>query len=175
MDQSLGPVGAPQKLDTSTYRLFSCHRCRVQCLICSPCDRGNIYCLPCASKARSHRLKSAQRRYRKSKRGKAHHARAERARRARRATSFVGDHGSTSAVLAPQHSMTPTEELEQKHSSGEKHESALCCDDSLKKGHRVFRCQFCSAPLSPWARRLGEATRAGRFLERISRKRGQPP
>jgi len=56
-------------------RLFLCVRCRAQVLICSCCDRGQIYCAGgCAQQARQHAQRSAGRRYQASRRGRVNHA-----------------------------------------------------------------------------------------------------
>ena len=62
------PVAAPA-------RLFVCVRCRTQVLICSCCDRGQIYCAGgCAQEARYHAQRAAGRRYQTSRRGRLAHA-----------------------------------------------------------------------------------------------------
>jgi hypothetical protein len=66
----------------STGRLFLCGRCRAQVLICSRCDRGQIYCgRGCSEAARAGSLREAGRRYQQSRRGRFAHA--ERSRRYR--------------------------------------------------------------------------------------------
>ena len=48
----------------ASARLFLCAGCRLEVLICSRCDRGNIYCgKGCASEARRIAQRAAQRRY----------------------------------------------------------------------------------------------------------------
>jgi len=69
--------------DEPPGRQFLCVRCQAQVLICSCCDRGQIYCAgDCAREARRHRQRAAGRRYQASRRGRLTHA--ERARRYRR-------------------------------------------------------------------------------------------
>ena len=56
-------------------RLFLCARCRAQVLICSHCDRGQIYCARgCAQTARREAQRAAGRRYQASRRGRVNHA-----------------------------------------------------------------------------------------------------
>jgi hypothetical protein len=56
-------------------RLFVCVRCRAQVLICSCCDRGQIYCAgSCAREARHQAQRAAGRRYQTSRRGRVRHA-----------------------------------------------------------------------------------------------------
>jgi hypothetical protein len=74
-------------------RLFLCAGCRSQVIICSCCDRGQIYCnRGCASRARHQTLRSAGRRYAKSLRGRQMHAARMGRYRARR--EIVTHHGS---------------------------------------------------------------------------------
>ncbi len=66
-------------------RLFLCGRCRAQVLICSHCDRGQMYCLEgCARKARLLAQRQAGRRYQTSRRGRLNHAARSRRYRARK-------------------------------------------------------------------------------------------
>lgn len=56
-------------------RLFLCACCRKQTVICSACDRGQIYCSPaCSEPIRLSRVREAGRRYQSSERGRANHA-----------------------------------------------------------------------------------------------------
>ena len=73
-------------------RFYLCLRCRSQALICSSCDRGQIYCTPeCAKAARKERQRSARRRYQAGARGRVMHA--DRSRRFRERQRGVTDHG----------------------------------------------------------------------------------
>ena len=59
----------------ATGRLFLCHRCRTQVVVCSRCDRGQIYCAAgCAQAARRASVQEAGHRYQKSRRGRIKHA-----------------------------------------------------------------------------------------------------
>jgi len=71
----------------SSARLFNCARCRCQVVICSHCDRGNIYCgKRCAQAARCQSRREAGRRYQQTRQGRfAHAERQRRYRRRRRA------------------------------------------------------------------------------------------
>jgi len=55
-------------------RLFNCARCHSQVVICSYCDRGNIYCPDCSRHARKQSLCAAGQRYQNSFKGKLRHA-----------------------------------------------------------------------------------------------------
>ena len=67
-----------------TARDFNCVRCHRQVIICSACDRGNIYCgLPCSRQAHviNHRL--ANQRYQDTLKGRQKHAARQRRYRQR--------------------------------------------------------------------------------------------
>jgi hypothetical protein len=79
--------------DGAPARLFVCVGCRSQALICSCCDRGQIYCAgDCADRARHHAQRAAGRRYQSSRRGRLAHA--VRARRYRARGKKVTHQGS---------------------------------------------------------------------------------
>lgn len=61
-------------METSS-RLYYCALCHIQCLICTACDRGQIYCSPdCSRVARKHSVRSAEKRYQNTYRGKINHS-----------------------------------------------------------------------------------------------------
>ena len=65
-------------------RFFLCVGCRVQVVICGPCDRGQVYCAgECAPRARRASMRAAGRRYQSSRRGRFKHAERSRRYRAR--------------------------------------------------------------------------------------------
>ena len=79
--------------EVRSARLFLCAGCRTQSLICSCCDRGQIYCAgDCAARARRHALRAAGRRYQTSRPGRLAHA--DRTRRYRARGKKVTHHGS---------------------------------------------------------------------------------
>lgn len=87
---SLARLGSPME---SMGRLFLCATCRVQVVICSDCDCGQIYCPDqCALRARRESVRAAGRRYQSTRRGR--HAHAERARRYRAQRNKVTHQGS---------------------------------------------------------------------------------
>lgn len=74
----------------SGARLFNCARCRCQVLVCSHCDRGNIYCgKRCAQAARCQSQREAARRYQDTRRGRRCHAERQRRYRQRRSTKVT--------------------------------------------------------------------------------------
>lgn len=64
-------------------RLYHCARCHCQVIICSLCDRGNIYCCACARLARRQSLRAAGQRYQNTHQGKLKHAARQRCYRQR--------------------------------------------------------------------------------------------
>ena len=79
--------------EVRSARLFLCAACRTQSLICSCCDRGQIYCAgDCAARARHRAQRAAGRRYQSSRRGRLAHA--DRTRRYRARGKKVTHHGS---------------------------------------------------------------------------------
>jgi hypothetical protein len=61
--------------DARSARLFLCAGCRAQVLVCSCCDRGQIYCAgDCAQRARHRAVQCAGQRYQNSSAGRRRHA-----------------------------------------------------------------------------------------------------
>ena len=87
------PCSASRATATAAARLFVCARCRVQGLVCSHCDRGQIYCAgSCAQEARQHARQAAGKRYQATYRGRLNHA--ARAGRYRARQKIVTHQGS---------------------------------------------------------------------------------
>ena len=85
-------------MEEKTGRLFLCACCGVQVLICSPCDRGQIYCAgDCSQLTRCASMREAGRRYQCSRKGRFAHA--ERSRRYRQRQHNVTHQGSLSQPL----------------------------------------------------------------------------
>jgi len=62
-------------MDDEPARRFLCARCRTPVLVCSHCDRGQIYCAAgCAAAVRQQSQRDAGRRYQGSLRGRFRHA-----------------------------------------------------------------------------------------------------
>lgn len=75
-------------------RLYQCTYCHKQCLICSKCDHGNIYCFDgCADIARRKSCRAANDRYQNTFQGKVCHA-ARQKRYREGLKQKVTDHGS---------------------------------------------------------------------------------
>jgi hypothetical protein len=87
------PRSGPEGANATPARFFLCARCHAQVLICSCCDRGQIYCAGgCAGLARRERQRAAGQRYQTSRRGRVVHA--LRARRYRARQKNVTHQGS---------------------------------------------------------------------------------
>ena len=89
-----GGLGGGCDLDDSgSGRFFLCALCRQQVLICSRCDRGQIYCAGgCRFDARRMRRRETASRYQRSRSGRFRHA--ARSRRYRARQKIVTHHGS---------------------------------------------------------------------------------
>ena len=56
-------------------RIYNCVRCHCQVIICSHCDRGNIYCSGhCATQSRLEKQQDANSRYQSTVKGRCRHA-----------------------------------------------------------------------------------------------------
>ena len=116
----------------STARIYNCVRCRHQCIICSDCDRGNIYCGSiCARQSRTQNHRIANQIYQKTFRGKQQHSVRQRAYRLRQKQK-VTDQGS---VLSSQNDLLPASE-----------------NDAEKIGFSQTHCHFCRKKVSPYFR-----------------------
>lgn len=117
-------------------RLFYCLRCTVQVVICSHCDRGQIYCgSDCSKAARLQSVHAAEKRYQNTSRGKMNHALRQRRYRAH-IKEKVTDQGSRlqqrNALLASVENETEKENA----------------------GHKALSlsCFCCQNPVSSWLR-----------------------
>lgn len=113
-------------------RLFYCRKCTKQVVICSHCDRGNIYCsITCAHQSRVINHRRSNQLYQSTHRGKLLHALRQKYYRERQREK-VTDLGSTDATA---NDLLPPLKKDQK------------C--TLKN---VVRCDFCHAPVSDFFR-----------------------
>ena len=89
-------------------RLYNCAHCHVQVVICSDCDRGNIYCnLGCSKKSRIRNHRVANQKYQKSFKGRQKHAERQQRYRQRQKekNKKVTDQGSP--ILSPNDLLQP--------------------------------------------------------------------
>lgn len=108
-------------------RLYQCVKCYKQVIICSHCDRGNIYCNKgCAQLSRVERQRIANKKYRQSLKGK--RAAALRQRR------FRERHGRKKSRL----------DKKVTH-QGSRHRptNALITSSETKDSHHTVVCHFC--------------------------------
>lgn len=142
---------------SETGRLFVCARCRTQVVLCSRCDRGNVYCgRACSQIARRTSMHEAGRRYQASRAGRFAHA--ERARRYRARHKNVTHQGSTAAGtddLLPAET-TPALSVHEARSDIEPGASLTT------RNTPVPRCSRCGAPRA-------QAVRQGWLRRRRSR------
>ena len=134
-------------------RLFLCLRCREQVVICSRCDRGQVYCgRECASEVRRSRQRQARRRYQASERGRQMHA--DRSRRYRARGSRVTDQGPilvAPAARQPEPAQTAAL-VEQPAISGATGRLTACyrCGNPVSNMVRQFPIRrSCRRPINP--------------------------
>ena len=119
-----------------TSRLYSCALCHAQAVICTYCDRGNIYCSKkCSQAARIKSCREAETRYQLTPGGRHKHA-ARQKRYRMRQREKVTDHSS--AITTPhgllEEVKNETMEVSVTHISTQK------------------RCCVCKKQVSPWLR-----------------------
>ena len=150
----------------TTARFFLCVRCRAQVLVCSHCDRGQIYCAQgCAQTARRDAQRAASRRYQKSRRGRVNHAaRAGRYRARQKNVTHQGSppHRADDLVMA---SAVVTTAKPPSASPGEGARSS--------PPHRSgsWSCHWCGCRCSPFVRREFLRRRTGSVHRQTSPRR----
>lgn len=96
-------------------RCYFCHRCGELTIICSHCDRGNIYCSSkCSEDSRRDSVRASSQRYQKSWRGRSNHAKRQSYYRQHKKEKVThqGSVGTViSGVLAP--TLTETEVIKE--------------------------------------------------------------
>jgi len=120
-------------------RLYLCQRCLKQVIICSDCDRGNIYCgSDCAKQARQESVQRARIRYAKSSKGKLKQARRQKQYRQRQSEKLknVTDQGSTET---PPHDVLPDIPMDSP-------------EEPLEPMEQGPRCHFCYRLVSKFVR-----------------------
>jgi hypothetical protein len=136
---------------SETGRMYLCGLCRVQVVLCSSCDRGNVYCgRTCSQARRRASVREAGRRFQDSRAGRFAHA--ERARRYRIRRKNVTHHGCDvggGGDVVPSVTTTPLPEKNDDAQPGK--DGAR---DAKLARMNCPRCTRCGAPRSP-AVRLG--------------------
>ncbi len=130
-----------------TARLYHCHRCHAQVIICSSCDRGQRYCSrECAVSARLESRRRAGKKYQSTHSGRFHNADRQQ-RFQERQKQKVTHQGSLQ--------VTAHDVLKRKHTGLEKTETIEFMGGDL-------RCHHCGAVCGPFLRR--DFVHAGRNL-----------
>ena len=107
-------------------RIFNCARCWCQTIICTHCDRGNIYCGSiCARESRTKNHRISNQIYQKTFRGKQKHAlrQSHYRQRQKEKAKKVTDMGSANTPL---HDLLPTATNENKKTISEKMHCHFC-------------------------------------------------
>ena len=148
----------------SSARLFNCARCRCQVVICSHCDRGNLYCgKRCSQAARRQSVRAAGERFQKSRRGRFAHAERQRRyrRRRRQKVTHQGSLPGPPDETLPVESRTSAERGEVPAAvAGEGIRCHLCgrlCSEFVRQGFKPRRPAREAIDLPPpvWAQRQG--------------------
>ncbi len=141
-----------------TPRLFQCVRCYKQTMVCSKCDRGQIYCSrECAVLARIKSMKLAGARYQATFTGRRKHA-ARQACYRQRLCKIVTHHGSP--PTSPHAPMASLKNKPNQQENGQKKSTLSCC--------------FCARRVSEWLRH-DFLRRRGLNKSSVSRARPQAP
>lgn len=126
--------------DGTSGRFFLCARCRAQVLVCSCCDRGQIYCADgCARLARREGQRAAGQRYQRSHRGRLAHASRGRCYRARK--KKVTHQGSLPpppddllSVSSAEIAGDPSPEVSSRRTAGHCHWCGCYCSPFVRHG-----------------------------------------
>src|SRR3990167_6477400 len=112
-------------------RLFYCRICYTQCIICSPCDHGQIYCSPdCSRSARKKSCDEAEKRYQQTEKGKLKHALRQQRYRERQC-KIVTDHTCQTQLECEQYSSTENKTDESLVKHCEKDLFCCCCGKTV--------------------------------------------
>ena len=149
-------------------RFYLCARCRKAVLLCSFCDRGQIYCgQECSKSARKSAQSEAARRYQNSRRGRTAHA--------ARARNWRNRQRQCAAQAAPANSVAQKIVTHQGSQRPGADVSLTACETqtptthsqaSATGGHAAACCQGCGKPLQTWVRQgfLRPSARSQRLL-----------
>lgn len=124
-----------------TARHFNCVRCHTRVIICSRCDRGQIYCASdCAKQARKHHQQSSRDRYRLSRKGRLNNALRQQRHRSR-IQQKVTEHGSVQPPFV--------DSLPDKTSKSATTQNTTCAATHLN----ALSCHFCARACDEYVRR----------------------
>ena len=135
-------------------RLFLCARCRHPVLLCSPCDRGQIYCCAqCSGAARKSAQTQAARRYQNGHAGRLAHAARTKRWRQRQRMRFVDPRvrrDDEQEIVTHQGSVQPTGDAPLAACDTEPSD---CLTPTIQSDvDAPWRCRRCSKVLSSWVR-----------------------
>lgn len=162
------PEICPSHAATRPARLLLCAGCRVQVLICSRCDRGQIYCPGgCAGHARRTRQGSSAKRYQGSARGRRHHAARQgryRARLARGSDRAAAAMPAELPVNKVTHQGPPPPAPDDLLPPGAPVSASDASEAQDQPRRAITHCHWCG-------RRCPERVRQGFLRRRVSRRR----
>ena len=148
-----GAEGECELFDDASARFFLCCLCRQQVLICSHCDRGQIYCAgDCRGYGRRMRRREAASRYQRSRQGRFNHA--ARSRRYRARQKIVTHQGSPG--LAPDACVPEVSTATQERTPPGARAAALNSTRARAQRADVTfgrHCHWCGQACSPFVRR----------------------
>jgi len=140
-----------------SLRRFLCARCRAAAFICTPCDRGQIYCPgECARAARQSSRREANRRYARTDEGRRKSAARSQRYRDRQ---FVTDHGSLSDCSRDVLDASTTNAVAETSSNELPPITEFKSDAAIGNG---LRCSFCGRWSQPWIRHAPLRRRSAR-------------
>jgi hypothetical protein len=137
--------------EPASGRLFLCAKCREQVVVCSRCDRGQIYCSgDCSGVARRQSLREAAHRYRQTSRGrKTGAARTDRFRARKRIVTHQGSPPQPPDDLLPAGATVTTNDI----------------SPAERPQRLALHCHWCGRPCLPGLRQD--------FLRRRDHRRGR--
>jgi|APSaa5957512622_1039677.scaffolds.fasta_scaffold37242_1 hypothetical protein len=122
----------------ASARLFNCARCSRQVIICSCCDRSNIYCCSeCSQLARKKSLREAGKRYQNGLKGRHKHADRQKRYRQRLAKKIKIVTHHTSPILSDNGLLPKPCEQEKR---------------LMRPATKTVHCHFCGSHCSPFIR-----------------------
>ena len=127
-------------------RMYNCAACHSLVIICSGCDRGNIYCQSCAPEMQKQRRRDASRRYQSTFKGKLNHARRQKNYRLRKEAKKVTHKGSREVyrcvLIAKSSEIRPSLQIPINGFSKRDRPCHFCC----KSPTRFLRSTTCKTP-----------------------------
>jgi len=141
----------------TTARIYNCVRCHRQVVLCSHCDRGNIYCFgECSQQARQDSCRDANRRYRQSRKGRFNAALRQAKYRRQQQQDLALDPAPEQKVTHHGSTEDPTSVsitvVSEKSSLLQKHATAVGPSDLKVTIDGETHCHCCGRTVSPYLR-----------------------